>query len=113
MNAEQLFSILNVNQLDGLDENNFQRACVVLMYYVTDLGTTCADVSLYTKTYVYFEHEIQQRTDGTLNITEDELEQMLDSVAVAYTAENYAKVCKGRLVPQDRYLWYRISGFIG
>ncbi|XP_033638692.1 zinc transporter ZIP12-like isoform X3 [Asterias rubens] len=91
LNAEQLFSILNVNQQDGLDENNFQRACVVLMYYVTDLGTTCADVSLHSKTYEYFEHEIQQRTDGTLNITEDELEQMLDSVAVAYTAENYAK----------------------
>lgn len=84
-----------MTQRDGLDEENFHRACVVLMYYVINLRTTCADASLHAQTYEYFARETQQRVDGQLKLSEEELELMVDAVAHTYKAENYAKVRHG------------------
>ncbi|XP_038053148.1 metal cation symporter ZIP14-like [Patiria miniata] len=91
LDADDLFSILGVQTSDGLDEENFNRACVVLLYYVNDLEATCANATLSAQVYDYFAREIQTRLDSTPRLSEEELEAVLGAVAGSYKANNFAK----------------------
>ncbi|XP_022094993.1 zinc transporter ZIP12-like [Acanthaster planci] len=92
LETDSLFSILGIQPSHGLDEENFNRACVVLMYYVADLNSTCAAAAnLSVLTYEDFAQNILKRLDSTQNLSEEELEDVLDAVAKTYKANNFAK----------------------
>ncbi|XP_070576100.1 zinc transporter ZIP12-like [Ptychodera flava] len=96
MSAESLFEVVGADTLLGLSEEQFGRAGVVLLFYLSDLETVCKDItepsaknySYYT--YQLFNYEDPDSATGSV-LTLEEFESVIEDVNKTYEAVNFAK----------------------
>ncbi|XP_077867599.1 LOW QUALITY PROTEIN: metal cation symporter ZIP14-like [Saccoglossus kowalevskii] len=92
--VEGLFTIVNADMKYGLNVPQFHQASVVLLYYVTDLGTVCKTIlDPSAKDYDYFSQSLlRYDSDSDPNRhTYNEFQHVIEDINATYVATNYAK----------------------
>ncbi|XP_002732680.1 metal cation symporter ZIP14-like [Saccoglossus kowalevskii] len=92
--VESLFTIVDADMKYGLNVPQFHQASVVLLYYVTDLGTVCKTIlDPSAKDYDYFSQSLlDYDSDSDPNRhTYHEFQNVIEDINATYVATNYAK----------------------
>ncbi|XP_070567056.1 zinc transporter ZIP12-like [Ptychodera flava] len=92
--VESLFDVIGADVNYGLNEAQYERASVVLVYYLSDLGSVCKKISdPSAKDYDFFVGEMLDY-DGHSNPerhTDHDYAHLLYDINITYVAENHAK----------------------
>ncbi|XP_070548906.1 zinc transporter ZIP12-like [Ptychodera flava] len=92
--VESLFDVIGADVIYGLNEAQYERASVVLVYYLSDLGNVCKTISdPSAKDYDFFVDAMLDY-DGHSNPerhTDHDYAHLLYDINITYVAENHAK----------------------